>query len=127
MVASLSAGDTLNGSLQIRIPLLSSGPFPQLAEFAKFPCSHVLQIARRQLPRFAGTEISQFTAPSGVRPLGAKGDDREVQEIGVNSAVGLVFVVPVRHRLFRLFWMTADWRRIETNVECRMSDVGCRM
>ena len=34
-----------------------------------------------------------------MRPLGKKGDDREVQEIGVNPAVGLVSVVPVRHRL----------------------------
>ena len=33
-----------------------------------------------------------------MRPLGAKIDDRKVQEIGVNSGVGLVFVVPVRHR-----------------------------
>ena len=102
MVASLSAGDTLDGILQVRIPLLSSGPFPQLAEFAMFPCSHVFQIARRQLPRFAGAEISACTALSGMRPLGEKGDDWKVQEIGVNSASGLVFVVPVRHRLLRL-------------------------
>ena len=44
-----------------------------------------------------------------MRPLGAKIDKPKVQEIGVNSAVGLVFVVPVRHRLLRLCWMTADW------------------
>ena len=37
-----------------------------------------------------------------MRPLGEKGDDWKVQEIGVNSASGLVFVVPVRHRLLRL-------------------------
>ena len=43
-----------------------------------------------------------------MRPLGKKGDDREVWEMGVNSAGGLVNVVPVRHRLLRLFGMTAD-------------------
>ena len=99
MFASLSADGTLNGILHIRIPLLSRGPFLLLAEFAKFPCSP----DRRQLPRFAGIENSQCTAPSGMRPLGKKGDDQEVQEIGVNPAVGLVFLVPVRYRLLRLF------------------------
>ena len=46
VVASLSAVDTLDGILQVRIPLLSSGPCPQLAEFAMFPCCRV-SLARK--------------------------------------------------------------------------------